>query len=55
VLFPEFARFGMALKSMKDWEDERAVQFLLERCSYQLAQASSMDTKVGVSGGGGCA
>jgi len=25
VLFPEFARFGMTLKSVKDWEDQRAV------------------------------
>jgi len=25
MLFPEFAGFGVALKSMEDWEDERAV------------------------------
>jgi len=25
VLFPELARFGTTLKSMKDWEDEKAV------------------------------
>jgi len=25
VLFPEFARFGMTLERMKDWEDKRAV------------------------------
>ena len=30
MLFPEFARFGMTLKSMKDREDKRAVNFLLE-------------------------
>jgi len=30
VLFPEFTRFRMTLKSMKDWEDESTVQFLLE-------------------------
>jgi len=30
VLFPELVGFGMALKSMQDWEDQRAVQFLLE-------------------------
>jgi len=30
VLFPEFARFGMTLEPMEDWEDETAVQLLLE-------------------------
>ena len=30
MLFPEFAGFRVALKSMKDWEDKRAVYLLLE-------------------------
>jgi len=30
VLFPEFARFGMALESMWDWEDWRLVWLFLE-------------------------